>query len=118
MVEHLLANVRAAVDAVHDLERARIRAGLVDDAIVEPSQELASLFDVAESQQRVDRERRIADPGEPIVPVALSTHLLRKPHRRGRDQSTGRRIGEQAQGDRGTLDDLAPAPDVGRPAQP
>ena len=67
---------------------------------------------------REQGERRVADPCVAVVPVALPADLLGQPERRGRDERAVVLRDEQLQHERGPVHDLAPAPRVGRPADP
>ena len=44
--------------------------------------------------QRLQRERRVADPGEAVVPVALAARRLGQRGRQRRDRGAGRHVGE------------------------
>ena len=66
--------VAPAVDPVHDLQPA-VRVGLdVGDEL----HELVRFPVEVEVEQRLQRERRIADPGVAVVPVALAPGSLRE----------------------------------------
>ena len=113
-----LRKVGAAVDAVHDLERAR-RADLpLARAVGQPAHERGRLLGEAEPQQAVERERRVADPRVAVVPVALAPDLLGQRRRGRRHQRPGRRVGQQLQRQRRALHGLAPAAAVARPGEP
>jgi hypothetical protein len=56
VLEHGLIQVGGAVDAIHDLPRARRLAGLLDRAIAEPPGERSGLVRVPEPEQGVHGE--------------------------------------------------------------
>ena len=78
MVELDLREEALAARAVHDLERLRAPGGRPP----EPRHVVVRLVPVAEHEERIDRERGVAEPGVAVVPVALAADLLRE--RRGR----------------------------------
>ena len=75
-----LGRTRAAVEPVED-PKARVREL---GGVHQPPEVRARLRRAAEPQERVEREGRIANPREPIVPVALTADLLRQRRRRRR----------------------------------
>src|SRR5262249_7863315 len=76
-----LGEAAAAADVVHDRQIGR-RAG---DGTQQPVAELARLVEVAAEHQRVEREARVAQPDEAVVPVAHASDLLREGGRRRGD---------------------------------
>ena len=91
VVEDLLGEVVAAVDAVHDLELSGLRR--LSIPLLEPAQERARLVLVAEPHERRGGERTVADPSEAVIPVALAAHQLRQTKRASRSdraESLGR----------------------------
>ena len=78
--------------------------------------------------QRLERERRVADPGVAVVPVALAARRLRERRRERRDGRAGRHVGEaldrrapsaasgRASGDRGSRAAQPRAPEARRGA--
>ena len=59
--------------------------------------------------QRLQREGRVTDPGEAVVPVALATRRLGQRRRQGGDRRAGRHVGESLDRERRALDGRAPA---------
>ena len=62
----------------------------------------------AELQERLERERRVADPGEAVVPVALAADPLGQRGGGRRRDRARRREDEQLQGQRAAHDGLTP----------
>jgi hypothetical protein len=118
VIERLLGQVRAAIDPVHDPQRARAVLRLVRGAVLEPVAEPGGLVEVTEPEQRVDGERAVPDPGVAVVPVALAAFLLGQPGGRRGDRRAGGRIGHQLECHGRPGDHLAPAAGIGRAAQP
>ena len=118
VVEGLLVEVAAAVDAVHQLEREAAGRGSLLQRVPEPDGEAHGLLGVPEPEERVDGERRVADPGVPVVPVALASDLLREPGGGRGDQGAGRRVGHELERHRGPAHRLPPPTPVRRLVQP
>src|SRR6266516_2550571 len=76
--ELLLGQVLAPVDAVHDLQRARLALGGVAEAPLQPIHERAGLLGEPEPEQRVEREGSVAHPRVAVVPVACAAEPLRQ----------------------------------------
>ena len=76
--------------------------------------ELLGLPVEVEEVQRLEREGRVADPGEAVVPVALAAGRLGQRGRRRGDGRAGRHVGEALDRQRRALDRVAPAV-VGHP---
>ena len=115
----LLGDLAPAVDAVHDLERARSpRCAFRSNRSVSQSMNAARLLGEAEPQQRVERKRRVADPGVAVVPVALAAEHLGQARGRRRDDRARWAVGEELQRQRGAVHGLAPAAPVARLRQP
>ena len=102
----VLGQPAPARDAVHDLHFRR----MAGDGAQQPLAPGARLVPVAGVQQRVERQRRVTDPAEPIIPVPDAAERFRQRGRRRRDDAAGRRIGEQLQRDQRTNDRLTPRP--------
>ena len=110
-----LGEVAAAVDPVHDLQRAvAVRLEVGDEL-----HELVGLPVQVQVVQRLQGEGGVAHPRVAVVPVALAAGRLRQRGGEGRDGGPGRHVGEALDGQRRALDRVAPAV-VGhpRPAQP
>ena len=90
---HLL-KVTLATNAVHDLQVFSV--GVRETA--QPVGEGAGLLGKAEHVEGVERERRVAQPCETIIPVAHTADMLRQRCGWGRDDSTGGSIGHHFQG--------------------
>ena len=104
VVARRLGEVAATVDPVHDLQRA-VGVGLeVGDEL----HVLVGLPVEVEPVQRLQRERRVADPGEAVVPVALAARGLGQRGGERRDGRPGRHVGEALDRQRGALDRPAP----------
>ena len=109
VVEHLLGEVGAAVDAVHDLERAALAVVRLAEAVGEPREELLRLLGEPERQERVHREGGVAHPGVAVVPVALAADVLGQARGRSGHDRAGRAVGEQLERQRRPVHHLAPA---------
>ena len=118
VVQRLLHQVRGAVDPVHDVERTALAAHLLLDPVPQPAGERRRLLGEAHPEQGVDRERGVAHPGVPVVPVALAAHLLGQAGGGGGDQRAGRGVGHQLQRDRRPLQRLPPPAGVRRLREP
>ena len=74
-----------------------------------------------EPQERVEGERRVADPRVAVVPVAAAAELLGEARGRGGDERARRAVRQELQRQRGTPHDLAPPTLIARcrdPTQP
>ena len=114
VVEELLAEVLAAVDAVHDLQGEV--TGLADQRLEEEREVLHRLPGETEAVERAQHERRVADPGVSIVPVALATRRLGQGRGGRSHDGAGRRVAEALEGQRAPLDEAAPRMIRKRPA--
>src|SRR6266446_8177681 len=76
----------AAVETVHDLQ-GTVRLELLH-ARRDPTHEGRRLVCVAQAHQAVEGKRGVADPGVPVVPVALTADRLRQPEGRSGDDRT------------------------------
>ena len=94
MVEGGLLQVAASVDAVHDLHRTVGVAFEVGHEL----HELVGLPVEVQPVQGLDRERGVAHPAVPVVPVALATGRLGQAGRQRGDGRTGRHVGEPLDG--------------------
>ena len=104
VVEDLLGQLGAAVDAVHDLELALLGLGDVGHEV----EEVVRLPVEPERVQAPERERGVADPGVAVVPVALAARRLRQRGGGGGDHRAGRRVGEALERERAALQIAAP----------
>lgn len=120
VLQCLLDQVGGAVNPVHDVQRPGTvpLGGFLLHAGVQPVDERGRLFPESQAQQGVHRERGVADPGEPVVPVALTAQLLGQSRRGGGDQRTGRRVRHELERHSRTFHRLPPAARVGGLPQP
>ncbi len=87
VVEHVLVEIAAAVDAVDDLQVTVVAF----DQVAEEGDVVVGLPLEAEGVQAPQRERGIAHPGVAVVPVALAARRLRqRGGGRGGDSAGGR----------------------------
>ena len=93
-----------AGDAVHDLHLV----GAAGDGAQQPVAPRLRLLVVAGVHQREQRERRVAQPAEAVVPVARAAELLRQRRGRRRDDAAGRRVGQRLQRDQRAHDRVGP----------
>ena len=99
-----------AADPVHDLERAL--AGPAAGRAGHERDELLGLVGAGADVERLDRQARVADPGEAVVPVALAADRLgQRGRRRGHDRA-GRPVAQALQHARAHADELAVRPVV------
>src|SRR5262249_13592598 len=105
-----------AVEPIHDLERAVRRDLAVAGG--EPTHEGRRLVGVAEAHEPVEGERRVADPGVAIVPVAPAPDRLRETEGRRSDDRAVLPRGEQLRRQRRAIPRLAPAAAVAAARDP
>ena len=91
--EGALREVVLAGDPVHDLERPLGRRGAACRAGHE-RHEVLRLVGAGADVEGLERQRRVADPGEAVVPVALTADALRESRGGRRDHGAGRAVGE------------------------
>lgn len=103
-----------AVDAVHDLHAGRIAGDRAQQPIV-PGR---CLFGVAVVHQREQREGGVAQPAEPVVPIARAAELLRQRGGRRRDDAARWREGQRLQRDQRPHHQLAILALIGAAAGP
>jgi hypothetical protein len=125
VIERRLLELPAAIDPIHDLEVVLLARDIRDEV-----HEVARLPVEAERVEAPQRERRVADPCVPVVPVPLAAGRLRERGRRRRDDRPRRRVGQALERQCGTLEvgpprmirERAPGepvlPVVGRPDEP
>ena len=75
VVERFLGQFVAAVDSIHDLQWSAMRRPL-DRALLQPAHKLLRLLLEAQPHKRIQRERRVPDPGVPVIPVAHAAEFL------------------------------------------
>ena len=105
LVSRGLGQVAAPVDPVHDLERPVFVRLEVGDEL----HELVGLPVQVQEVQRLQREGRVPDPGEAVVPVALTAGRLRQRRGERGDRGAGGHVGEALDRQRRALDRPAPA---------
>ncbi len=93
VVELALDELAPAVDAVHDLHVL----GVARDRPQQPVAPQPGLLEVAAAEQRLERERRVAQPAVAVVPVALAAEVLRQRRRRRRHDPAGLPVAEHPQ---------------------
>src|SRR5262249_4604536 len=103
VVEGLFGQVAFAADAVHDLQLGWAVEVAAGDRVQDEAEVLDRLPVEAEPVERAEHERRVADPGEPVVPVALPAGCFRQPGRRRRHDGAGRGVAEGLQGQRAAV---------------
>ena len=82
VVEGLFGQVLAAVQPVHELQGPVVTGALA--AGFDPTHERAGFLGETDTQEAVERESGVPDPGVAVVPVALSANALGQTHRGGR----------------------------------
>jgi hypothetical protein len=105
VAEHALGEVVLAADPVHDLQRALARAAA--GRAGHERDELLGLVGARADVERLDRQARVADPREAVVPVALAADRLRQRGRRGGDDRPGRAVRQALEHARAQADQLA-----------
>ena len=104
LVARRLGEVPAPVDAVHDLQRAVLVGAEVADEL----HVLVGLPVEVEPVQRLQRERRVADPRVAVVPVALAARRLRQRRGARGDRRPRRHVGQALDHERRALEQRAP----------
>ena len=95
LVELELRESALAGDAVHDLEPPRVAGPDSEHEVAEGK----GLVGVPRTKQGLERERRVTQPAVPVVPVSLSSHVLRERRRRRRHPTAGGLDGHRLQRD-------------------
>ena len=90
-------------DPVHDLQLARAAGSRP----LQPVDVRLRLLSVAEREEGIQRQRRVAQPAEAVVPVALAADLLRQRRRRRRDDRARRPVRQPFEDERAADDLLA-----------
>ncbi len=103
VVEGGFAEVDAVIDRVQHLERRAV-ADLIGDEV----EEAVRLVVEAERVQPPQRERRVAHPAVPVVPVPFPARCLGERRRGCRQQRAGGRVRQALQRERAALKDAAP----------
>src|SRR5689334_2418151 len=84
----------------------------------QPFEKCSGFVHVAQAHQCSKREASIANPGVPIVPVAYATNSLREPKGWCRNYRAELLGSKQLEGQRRTIDGLAPSALVFGPIHP
>src|SRR5215208_2374245 len=95
MIQSLLCQVGASIDAVHQLQRA-VWISVVG-AVLEPAHERFGLLGEADAQQPIEGKGGVPYPGVAVVPVALAAYALRQAGGGSRDDRPGRLVGQELQ---------------------
>ena len=103
VVEGFLGQVTLAPDAVHDLQVV-VTLGEVGDE----REEVDRLPVEAQGVHPPQRERRVADPAESVVVVAVAARRLGQRRRAGCHHGTGRGVGQTREGEGAALEVAAP----------
>ena len=82
--ETLFGEEMPPVNAIHHLQRP-VR-GEFAAACLNPPHKGGHLVGVAQETQRIERKRRVPDPGIAVIPVALATQAFGEAKGRGRDE--------------------------------
>jgi hypothetical protein len=107
MGQFFLAEVLASMNCVHDLERS-IRVSFFQSA-QDKVHERVGFFSEPETDQGVEHERSVSDPGVSVVPVPRSSDSFGQTESRRRYDSSGRLEGEHLQGQGRTVDGFSPS---------
>ena len=113
-LELVLVEAALARDAVHDLQVLGIAGDGSDHPVAPPG----GLLDVAGGHQRVEAERRIPDPAEPVVPVPDAAEELGQRRGGGGHDAAGGLVGQRLQRDQRPLDLVGPPAVVRGPRRP
>src|SRR5690606_24643119 len=103
-----------SVDAVHDLHLLRSTS----DGAQQPFSPRAGFVLKSAAEERVQNERGVAQPREPVVPVAYAAEPLWEGGGGGSDRPARRGVGEGLQGDERADDRIPPRASVGAAAGP
>src|SRR3954468_6286057 len=101
-----LGKVVLAADAVHDLQRAVPRRDATRGARHERD-EVDGLLGAGADVERLERQARVPDPGEAVVPVALAAGCLGKRGGGGGDDRSGGAVGQALQHTRAVAYEVA-----------
>ena len=113
-LELVLVEATFSRDAVHDLQVLGVAGHGSDHPVAPPRR----LVDVPGGHQGVERERRVPDPAEPIVPVPHPAEELGERGRRRGHDAPRRLVRERLQRDEGALDLVLPSTLVRRTTRP
>jgi hypothetical protein len=97
-LQALLLEVGRPVHPVHDLQPVMV-VGPLGDPVPQPQGEPHRLRQEADTKQRGNRQRGIAHPGVPVVPVPLAADLLGQAGGGRGDQPPGGGVGHELQRD-------------------
>ena len=97
-----LGDPPAAVDGVDDLQVGRVPG----HGAQQPAAPQLRLLGVSGIDQGPDRERRVAQPAEPVVPVAFAARVLGQGGGGGCHDPAGAGVGQQPQGEQRAADQV------------
>ena len=119
MSEFDLVDLGVAVEVVQRRQRGLVtRTVAALYALDEPLGERVGFGEVAELDERVQRERGVADPDVSIVPVAFAADHFGETRGPGRHDPAGRPVRQELEGQRRPFDVFAPPAVVGAGARP
>lgn len=107
MGQFFLAEVLASMNCVHDLERS-IRVSFFQSA-QDKVHECVGFFSEPETDQGVEHEGSVSDPGVSVVPIPGSPDSFGQTESRRRYDSSGRLEGEHLEGQCRTVDGFSPS---------
>src|SRR4029078_12584434 len=110
MIERFLAEIGAAVNAIHELQWPVRVAVRFMPPVLQPIPESCRFFCKTDTQESIDRERRVTNPGVAVVPIPHAANGFRQAAGWGCDNRPGRLEREEFEGQGGTLDDFTPTP--------
>src|SRR5262245_21876413 len=110
MVEDLLRQRMAPVDSVHNLQ-GPVRGQFMTSG-VHPVHETRRLFGQPYTEQSIERESGVSNPGVSVIPVADASKRFRQTAGWRGDNRACRLIGEQLQRQSGAMYRLAPSTGV------
>src|SRR5260370_20995209 len=119
VIERLLNQILPPIDSVHDLQRLARTRLFADRG--HKAHELFGLLGESETQEGIDSECRIPDPGVAVVPVTSAANDFRQAARgRCNDRASGF-VRQQFESEGGTVNYFAPpagVPGMGEPSLP
>src|SRR5215475_6491116 len=110
MVECLLIQCMTPVNSIHNLQ-GPVRIQFVTSGVY-PIHETRGLFSQPYSEQPIEREGRVSNPGVSVIPVTGASNGFGQTASRRRYNRACWRIGEQLERQRGTMHHFAPAAGV------
>src|SRR5262249_16002386 len=108
MIQRDFLEIASAVHAVHDLQRTSL--GVIAEAARYPVNKRVRFVDEAYPDDRIQRECRIPQPGEPIIPISHPSNTFRQGKCGRGDQRAMLTANKQLQRQSRTMDHLSPPP--------